>query len=153
MRGFVESLDVFRSYLRDSGLPEVNPVQCEITYLNHIKGERGWPHSRVADVVRVWTNLTEGFLPLPEDVRFLARYVIPDRDGGFLGRLAVTLNPALLRGSGEQLLALNLTARGKPIKPTLEGALDFFDLGHEWIVRGFTQLTTEAMHSRWERQR
>lgn len=150
---FSDALALFRDFLKDSGLGEIKPLQSEITYVNHIKSEKGWPHSRVADVMRTWRDLPNGFLPAPEDVRFLARYTIPGRDGSFLGRLAASLTPAYLRDTGTEVLILNMLARGKPLEPSMEGALSFLDIGHEWIVRGFTEMTTEEMHKRWERQR
>jgi len=30
--------------------------------------------------------------------------------------------------------------------------MEWFDLGHEWIVKGFTDFTTEHMHEIWGRK-
>ncbi|MEX2661109.1 MAG: TIGR04255 family protein [Vicinamibacterales bacterium] len=150
---FVEALAVFRDFLRTSDFPDIKPVQSELTYVNHIKDEGGWPHSRVADVVNVWRESATGFLPAPEDVRFAVRYVMPDSKGAFAGRLAVTLAPAYLVNNHEEILALTMVARGRPLDSSVDGAFAFLDLGHEWIVRGFTELTTAAMHERWGRNR
>jgi hypothetical protein len=48
-------------------------------------------------------------------------------------------------------LQLTLTARGRPRRPELGASLEWFDLGHEWIVKGSTDLTTAAMHKIWRR--
>jgi hypothetical protein len=45
-----------------------------------------------------------------------------------------------------------MIARGKPLSPDVDGALRFLNIGHEWIVRGFTELTTPEMHSKWDRK-
>ena len=47
---------------------------------------------------------------------------------------------------------MNLSARGIPLGPGVGGAFDFFDLAREWIVRGFADLTTRAMHRSWKRK-
>ena len=33
--------------------------------------------------------------------------------------------------------------------PGVEGVLAFCDVGRNWIVAGFEDLTTDLMHSRW----
>lgn len=149
---FDEVVEKFKAFLKDENLGTIRPMQCEVTYVNHIVGEHGWPHSKVAEVTRLWAEpSTGGFLPPVEDVRFLARFVIPDASGGFLGRFSVDLQPAYLVSSGLQVLALTLVARGKPLSNDLPGAGRFLDIGHEWIVRGFTEITTPEMHKKWGR--
>jgi hypothetical protein len=50
-------------------------------------------------------------------------------------------------------MIMTLTARGFPIRVAetsdIEAAFAFFDLGREWIVKGFKDLTTPAMHKVW----
>ena len=46
---------------------------------------------------------------------------------------------------------LTLVARGNAENETFEGALRFLDIGHGAIVRTFTALTTNEMHTHWER--
>ena len=45
------------------------------------------------------------------------------------------------------MFVLNLTARGY-----LGHSTDFLDIGREWIVRSFTEMTTKVMHGVWERR-
>ena len=47
---------------------------------------------------------------------------------------------------------MKLTARGNPQGDGLEGALEFIDTGHEWIVRGFTSFVTKEMQALWGRK-
>jgi hypothetical protein len=42
---------------------------------------------------------------------------------------------------------MNLTARG-----LYGNGFDFFDLGRQWIVKSFEQLTTEGMHRIWRKK-
>jgi hypothetical protein len=67
------------------------------------------------------------------------------------GRLRVMMQPAIRRQGAKEVLQSTLTARGRPRRPELGASLGWFDLGHEWIVRGFTDLTTAAMHTIWRR--
>ena len=48
-------------------------------------------------------------------------------------------------------MTLNLISLGRASSPDLAGALDFMDLAHEWIVRGFTSMTTAEAHEHWRR--
>lgn len=68
-----------------------------------------------------------------------------------VGRLHVELRPGTRKSDDAKLFVLTLTARGEPPSPDAAGLLAFHDLGHEWIVRGFTDLTTERMHEEWGR--
>jgi uncharacterized protein (TIGR04255 family) len=139
----------FVAFLERQGLgtPEVN--QCEVTYINHIELGAGW--DSLGDSHRVFTMLTpqeqREFLPEPEMLIVSVRYVMPDRRG----RLHVAAQPAIRRQDGRQVMQLTLTARGKPDSSRLEDIVAWFDLGHDWIVHGFVDLTTPAMHQIWGR--
>jgi hypothetical protein len=74
-------------------------------------------------------------------------------DSRFLGRLNVSVQPAYVNATREEILSMTLTARGEPLRADTDGVLDFLDMGHNWIVRGFTQLTTPKMHELWGRSR
>jgi len=34
----------------------------------------------------------------------------------------------------------------------VEDAMAFLDVGHEWVVRGFTSVTTTSMQSKWGKE-
>jgi hypothetical protein len=74
-------------------------------------------------------------------------------DGGTeRGRLHVTVQPAFQTEDKAPALILTLVTRGAPIQEDEDGILQHLRLGHEWIVRGFTAVTTPEMHEQWERQ-
>jgi uncharacterized protein (TIGR04255 family) len=131
----------------DLGTPEIN--QCEVTYINHIELGLGW--ETLAEAHRVLSMLKEQeqrtFLPAPETVSMSARFLMPERRG----RLHVTSQPAIRRADSRQVMQLTLTARGKPESFRLSDIVAWFDQGHEWIVNGFADLTTPAMHEIWGR--
>lgn len=147
---FTAKWEEFCRFLTDAGLekPEVN--QCEVTYVNHIHLGQGWKsYGELKNVIACWSGETSGnFLPEPESVNIGARYVLPDGKG----RLHVLMQPAIRRTDAKEILQLNLTARGKPESSALQHLLEWLDLGHEWIVRGFTDFTSKTMHEHWGRQ-
>jgi uncharacterized protein (TIGR04255 family) len=126
------------------GRPEVN--QCEVTYINHldVDVERLGSLHRFARVV---SDLTGDFLPEPETAQLQVRYIMGDKKG----RLHVGVQPGVRRDDRRPVLQLGLTARGTPASSRLDDILAWFDLGHEWVVRGFADFTVSAMHQTWER--
>ena len=152
--GFVRELSAFEEFLQREGIGQLVPNQCEVTYVNHLESGKGWErHGQLDEALAVWSSrLSDDFLPEPEDARFAVRYVIPDDQGNPAGRLHVSLQPAFRRADTKAILTLELTARGRPLSEGVEGALQFLDLGHEWVVRGFTSITTTPMHRLWERR-
>lgn len=139
----------FVAFLEREGLgrPEIN--QCEVTYVNHVELGVGW--EKLGEAHKV-LGLLRGMekreiLPEPEIVILNARYLMPEGRG----RLHVSAQPAIRRSDGKQVLQLTLTARGKPDSSALDDILRWFDEGHNWIVHGFVDVTTPAMHQTWGR--
>jgi len=129
------------------GIPKVN--QCEVTYVNHIEPGREWhSYGEIDKVIAYWSGSSLGdFLPEPEMVSLNVTYLMPDKGG----RLRVIAQPAIRPRDAKEVLQLNLTARGRPKSSSLDDILDWFDLGREWIVRGFTDFTSREMHRVWGR--
>lgn len=140
---------VFCAFLREFelGSPEVN--QCEVTYINHFEiGRELDAYGEAHKVIRLLSSEARSeFLPGPEIVRINTTYMMADKKG----RLHVELQPVIRRHDAREMLQLTLTARGRPASSRPKDVLEWFDMGHEWIVRGFTDLTTEAMHRLWRR--
>lgn len=136
----------FCSFLSREQVGDLHATQCEVTYVNLVDlGERN-----LADVVHGWTGETsDGFLGPPERAEIFTHYRI-EADGKPVGRLHVEARTVDLRGAPK--LRLSLSARGAPRSSDLAGVLSWFDLGREWIVRGFTSYTSPKMHSEWKRR-
>ena len=142
---FLKEVEVFAQFLDEERLGELSINQCEITYVNHI--DYGPAAVDPSEVFANWTSLrASAFLPRPEDMLLRWRFRMPDQTG----RLHVMAQPAW-DSNGRRIWTMNLMARGRPIEEGLEGAFGFFDVGREWIVRGFTDLTSDSMHRHWER--
>jgi hypothetical protein len=130
------------------------PNQCEVTYVNHIVSGKGWErHGQLGEVVTMWANhSSDTFLPEPQDVNFTVRYLISDNVGNPIGRLLVNIEPARRVVDDTPILVLQLTARGKPDGEGIDGVLKFFDVGREWVVRGFASMTSPQAHQIWGRR-
>lgn len=138
--------------LADLGHDVPAPTACEVLYLNPIESgeDRGWTDfGQLGNVLSVWSGgSSDAFLPDPKEVRLAARYAMPDE----IGTLELDANPARRRSDGRPTLMLQLRAVGRPTGPGLDGVLNFMDLGHDWIIRGFASATTSLMHEHWGRE-
>lgn len=148
------ALSVERSLIDVPGILQHD--QVEVTYVNHIEPRGVWEThghaSRVFTFLGDAESRTDGFLDEPEQTTSELRFVIPHPDGAApLGRLHVSVTPGFKRPTNEPIFLMNLTARGWPIGADLSGVQQFAQIGHEWIVRAFADLTTPAMHTVWER--
>ena len=149
---FERHLHVFQRFESDSGLGTMSARQCEVSYVNHIIEEGGIDLGRCGDYVSLWQDSSgDRFLPQAERVGFNTSYTMSDSHGHFQGRLHVSLKPATLKANGWSILVLTLTARGEPIVEGGGGVMGFLDLGREWIVCAFAEITTPKMHTAWGR--
>ena len=154
LQNFRQRFEIFLKFLSRENLGDLAYNQCEVTYVNHIVHEtaQGTPGS-VKGILTTWNQqYSDDFLPDPEDVMVRLRYIIPGDDKVPAGRLHIDLQPAWRNEDQKPIFLLNLTARGKPIGDGLDGVYKFFELGREWIVRGFTSITPHSMHQIWERE-
>lgn len=141
----------FCEFLRaqEIGTPEVR--QCEVIYVNHLDPGKGWETlADLPDVLgtRVGAG-TDHFLPAPESVGLTASYPMPAEQG----RLHVQLQPVIRHADAAETLQFTLTARGRPASSETADLLRWFDLGREWVVRGFADFTTTRMHAVWQRKK
>jgi len=140
----------FSQFLVVEKLAPAQVTQCEVTYVNHLEMGRGW--NSYSELHKVFTGLASmsdrKLLREPEHLSLNYVYVIP----GKKGRLHIDVQPGIRREDGTQIIQLQMTARGKPASNQLDDLLGWLDLGHEWIVNGFTDFTTQYMHTIWGRK-
>jgi len=149
---FAESFARFEAFTNAEALGPIIPNQCEITYTNHLVSGEGWTDQGQMDqIFSFWKATDHDFLPEAENASATIRYVIPGENGDPVGRLHVDIQPAFRNPDFRPMLILNLTARGAPLGPGQLGMMAFFDLGREWIVRGFAAITNDRMHAIWRR--
>lgn len=149
---FDQEFQRFHDFIVGRGLGSVEPTVCDITYVNHIEVGSGVNLGDLGKVIAPCVpNWRGGFMGGSEDSRYMAKFAIRERGGPFIGRLTVNAQPAIRRKDKQQLIVLTLTARGRPLGTGIDGVRSFFDVGHVWIVKGFTDITTPEMHQLWGR--
>ena len=147
--GFETEWARFLGFLKTQSFDLPSAAQCEVTYVNHLPQGDGW--ETIEDWRKVFTGFGNAsrpqFLPGWESFKFDANFAMPEQRG----RLHVSAQHAVRLSDQKQVIVFTLTARGKPESIDTAGVLKWFDLGREWVVRGFTDLTSDAMHKTWGR--
>ena len=150
---FKQRLASFESFLEENSLGTLDPLQYEMTYVNHILQGEGW--NDASDLGKVfrdhqWNGEENRFLPGIEHLNIRTSFVLPNR----AGRLHVSIRDGKRSNDLKPLILFELTVRGFPADNSRTAMWAWFGVAHEWIVRGFTDLTTEAIQkSVWGRTR
>lgn len=149
---FKERFEIFRKFLTHEDLPIPVYNQCEVTYVNHITVDAApGTHGTAERLLTIWEEqYSDEFLHDPEDVMIRLRYPIPGGNQDPVGRLHIDLQPAF-KEDQTPIFVLNVTARCKPLASGLEDVYKSLELCHQWIVRGFSSITTRSMHQIWRR--
>lgn len=143
------------AFLQDEQLGTIEPDQVELTYVNHIPaGKKESRHEPLSRFLRWSCGATDALGPEAEedDVSFRTRYSM-SQDEERPARLYLELDSAWSSPSQIPIYVMNLTARGAPSEPDMNGVFSFLDQAHGWIVNGFTSVTTSEAHKLWERTR
>jgi uncharacterized protein (TIGR04255 family) len=147
--------------LDDVGQP--HPINLgQVTYVNPIEYPGavtsdgvGATHPDLAKIInRLRPRSSDAFLPEAEDAHLQARWRIPaealgSKGGSPAGRLHLSVGPGLRPPGETPIYLVNLTAHVMPRGGSVDKAIKALDVGHEWVVRGFEDLTTSEMHKHW----
>jgi uncharacterized protein (TIGR04255 family) len=149
---FADHLSALISDLKAAGLNPAVDI-CELGYINELetplRGEP--PRAELRDALVPAKSAPSGdFLGPSDDLQWAARWLIP-LDARPVGRLYADAQAAQRATDGKPVHVLTMTARLAQTANTLPEVFALFDLGHEWIVKGFADLTTKEMHETWER--
>jgi uncharacterized protein (TIGR04255 family) len=139
---FQDRLSQFEAFLRENDLGVIEPVQYEMTYINHIPQGEGW--TTLNEIGKVFPDFAlradqQRFLPEPEGINWRTSFALPEQ----AGRLHVKIQHGKHRETQQPILVLDLTVRGIGADRSVEGMKEWFDLAREWIVCGFADLTSE----------
>jgi uncharacterized protein (TIGR04255 family) len=149
---FENLMDAVADVFGELGLGNLRPTEYELSYINHIPKGREW--NTIDDLSKIFSDFIWGFrrdrfLPSPENVAWQASFPLPEKKGV----LAVNLKQAVRFEDKMPLFVFELTARGPSDSPDKNGIRRWFDLAHEWIVKGFTDLTSlVAQREYWKRE-
>lgn len=151
IKEFKNNLQIFEEFLAEEKLGTLDLEGLELTYINHIPKGDGW--TSVAEIGEVlqdleWKSKNNRFLPKPKQLKWETVFHMPEGKG----RLYVKLETGHRKVDKLQLYILNISARGQTVDKGKKQMWNWFDLAHEWIVRGFADLTTEKIQQNiWRR--
>lgn len=148
---FEECFSIFSEFLVINEIGPIVPLRFELTYVNHIFYEAdGLYTQRLNEALRDinWNSTGTRFLSNPHYIDWRARFRLPNE----MGELVAKMNPARRKQDDRALFILDMTARGLPNQEPMRRIDEWFSLAHEWIVKGFADLTTPAAHERWGRR-
>ena len=151
INNFESVLNTIVNFFSEFELGELKPIEYELSYINHIPKGQGW--DTIDDLPRIFsdfvlTQTKERFLPNPVKVAWQKEFPLPEKKG----HLIVNLKQATRTEDKVTLLVLELKTQGIGESTSKEAIREWFDLAHEWIVRGFTDLTTPEIQKIWERE-
>ena len=137
---FQTHFSTFQEFLNELRLGTVIPRQYEMTYVNLIPQGRGWETE--GDIHKVFPDFCrqgekERFLPAPDGISWRTSFLLPNR----AGRLHMHIQTARRRDDKRPLFRFEITARGIGPDTSPKAMQAWFDLAHEWIVRGFADST------------
>lgn len=148
---FWDTFSGFRDFVKGEELGRVNIQECELTYTNHIfYDELLSTPAEIAELFPdfAWQCRGERFLPAPGPQSWRLRFELPDD----AGMLRVDLKHAKRQSDERPLFVLQLSARGLGEAENDEDVRDWYDMSHEWVVKGFADLSSDrAQKELWER--
>jgi uncharacterized protein (TIGR04255 family) len=148
---FLKCWATFKRFVADNRLGELKANQYELTYINHIVDEGGAFPLAMGKYVAALTwrrDRPAPFLPDPRTLTFDARFGLPEGTGS----LFISAKHGKRRTDGMDVLILELTARGAA-QADASDLRPWLAVAHEWIVRGFADVTSSEAHKAWERLR
>ena len=95
-----------------------------------------------------WRSSIKRFLPDPTQIAWSANFPLPEDKGS----LMIKSNPGARRTDNAQLIHFEVKALGLGSDKSPDAIWKWFDLAHEWIVHGFTDLTgSDVQQQIWKR--
>ena len=143
---FLQVWGRFSNFVTITALGNVRPQRYELTYVNHIE-PRGDDFARSLESrVKLfqWSDVKAKFLTAPTAVNTVWTFSLPDQRGVGQANLSQAT-----RADGRSVLVLGMSCGG-PASPRYS-LNDWFATAHEWIVRGFADLTTDSAQTDWGR--
>ena len=146
---FNRQLQRFREFLRTAKLDDIAPNQWEVTYINHV------PKGEIWESQEDWHAVFPGLLADPRiSMDSVSRQSVsgewhfeikPHR-----GRLHVSCQHAKLADVGQEVLVVQLTARGSIGSNNSDLSLSQgLELGHRVLVRTFFDVCSESALAYW----
>lgn len=138
----------FVARLEDSKL---TPNQWEVTYVNQIPKGELWQTPDDWVSIFPWLNIPPAVGASQKFESFSGNWKYEIKPE--IGRLHITLRHARITGTSDEVIMLNLTARGAVDEKKLSNFVDGFNAGHAAIVQTFADITSAEAHNFWKRSR
>jgi uncharacterized protein (TIGR04255 family) len=144
-RQFDELWNKFVDLLRSVGAGTPKVVSYDLTYVNELASIEGSVSSLAEHALSFfrWSGEHGRFLAEPTAMNAALTFKLPDENG----QLLTSVNPAT-RADKQEVLLFILKCFGQPRAEREK----WFQLAHEWIVRGFVDLTSTTAHKEWARE-
>jgi len=145
-RSFRTYWDTFAKFAKETISSELNLLAYELTYVNELKKSSTSILTSTEEAIQVfrWNDIKRETIGEPSNLNFALNFELPNG----LGKAVVSVNPAK-RADGEEVLLFILKCAGPA---NVQPPDVWFAMAHEWIVRGFAELTSAAAHKQWERE-
>ena len=145
---FQENFDLFCYFINEKGLGKVEPNTCELIYTNHIPMGDVW--NSFSEIKRIlpdiaWRQGRGRFLKHIQNVFWQASFSLPDDHG----TLFVRAQSAMRKIDKRPMLVLEFRASGLGADKSVDAVWQWFHMAHEWIVRGFFDLTGPKIQDFW----
>ena len=148
---FLKEFQRFVDFVKQENIiDELKIRNCELSYINHIEYKD--MQSLTSDFENVLPNMSfkkrdDDFLPKPISQAWRIVFPFPED----FGALSVSTKQATRNNDNVSLLILELSAKGLGQKNSIDDLQKWFKMSHEWIVKGFADLTSqEAQNEMWE---
>ncbi len=137
---FMKYIRQFEKFVADNQLGEFNLDRFELTYVNHIVQGQGW--KAIKDIGKVvpdcsWKAKPSRFLPAPDNISRRASFNLPEGNVA----MRVKLDRGVRKTDELHLFILELKAARTGSDCSLDMMEEWFTTAHDWIVRGFADLT------------
>lgn len=137
----------FGAFANREAIGSLSVVRYELVYVNHIELGSGSIANSLEEHVKLFrfSPIQAAYFSPPESVNTTRSFAMPEQRGTATASLSNATDK-----EGKNLLVLVFTCNGAPSERY--SMSDWFQSAHEWIVRSFTELTTESAHQKWERE-
>ena len=147
---FREHFSLLTKFVEHHQLGAILPLQYELNYVNHIFPNEYWGQGKVLNNIFPdfqWRQEGRSFLPREYEV---VNWKTVVRLPNGAGRLHITIQTAFKLPERSPVLVLEMKARGIAADRSVDSVWRWFDLAHEWIVRGFADITdTKIQQKLW----
>ncbi len=133
---FKDHFNKFEQFLKDNDFGGIQPLQYEMTYINHIYQGKGWEN--ISQIGKIFPDFSfrvndDRYLPMPDRINWRTSFKLPNKSG----IMHVSIKNGRRIQDDTPMLLMDLTVRGI----SENGMEAWFDLAREWIVCGFADLT------------